>query len=242
MAPEADGKASHRGSACPPKGKGTKGWHLDQVRFYTGVPDAADNQFWSGFWQRKLAMMGRQGVWLFTRPLRYRNRVINLPGGGQHTFLSGEEKGIDVRIALDVVRLGHRNLFDVSLVFSQDQDLSEVAEEIRVMAQEQGRWIKMASAFPTSPTSRNRRGINKTDWLPIDRTTSNNDPWNLRSAIRNNNWPDNRNNSIGLRLGLPQLGEEAGGPRRTGRRPVLRPPGPAAKRSPALRGDSARGW
>ncbi|MEW6487971.1 MAG: SUMF1/EgtB/PvdO family nonheme iron enzyme, partial [Thermodesulfobacteriota bacterium] len=43
----------------------------------------------------------------------------------------------------------------------------------------------------------------------------NNDPWNLRSAIRNNNGPDNRNNNLGLRLVLPQLGEEAGGPRRT---------------------------
>ncbi|MEW6487972.1 MAG: NYN domain-containing protein [Thermodesulfobacteriota bacterium] len=148
-----------------------QGWQLDQVRFYTGVPDASDNPFWSGFWQRKLAMMGRQGVWLFSRPLRYRNRVVDLPGGGQHSFLSGEEKGVDVRIALDVVRMAHRREFDVALVFSQDQDLSEVAEELRVIAREQGRWIKMASAFPASPTSRNRRGINKTDWVRVDRAT-----------------------------------------------------------------------
>lgn len=147
------------------------GWHLDHVRFYTGIPDVIDNPFWSGFWQRKLATMGRQGVWLFSRPLRYRNRVVNLPGGRQHSFLSGEEKGIDVRIALDVVRLAHRGAYDVAVLFSQDQDLSEVAEEVRVIAREQERWIKLASAFPTSPASRNRRGINKTDWLPIDRTT-----------------------------------------------------------------------
>ena len=57
----------------------------------------------------------------------------------------------------------------MALVFSQDQDLSEVADEVRVIAKEQGRWIKMASAFPVSPTARNRRGINKTDWVPIDR-------------------------------------------------------------------------
>lgn len=116
-------------------------------------------------------MMGRQGVWLFSRSLRYRNRIIDLPGGGQHSFLSGEEKGVDVRIALDVVRMAHRREFDVALVFSQDQDLSEVAEELRVIAREQGRWIKMASAFPASPTSRNRRGINKTDWVRVDRAT-----------------------------------------------------------------------
>ena len=65
---------------------------------------------------------------MFSRPLRYRNRVVNLPGGRQHTFLTGEEKGIDVRIALDVIRMAHGREYDVALVFSQDQDLSEVAE------------------------------------------------------------------------------------------------------------------
>ena len=83
--------------------------------------------------------------------------------------MTGEEKGIDVRIALDVIRLAHRQAYDVALVLSQDQDLSEVAEEIRAIAREQGRWIKIASAFPFSPTTRNRRGIAKTDWVRIDR-------------------------------------------------------------------------
>jgi hypothetical protein len=57
----------------------------------------------------------------------------------------------------------------VALVFSQDQDLSEVAAEVRTISMEQSRWIKMASAFPVSPASRNRRGINSTDWIRIDR-------------------------------------------------------------------------
>jgi hypothetical protein len=115
--------------------------------------------------------MGRQGVHIFSRPLRYRNRMVTLPDGTQHTFLAGEEKGIDVRIAVDVIRLAHRRSYDVALILSQDQDLSEVAEEIRVIAKEQGRWIKIASAFPFSPTSRNPRGINKTDWIRVDRPT-----------------------------------------------------------------------
>lgn len=33
------------------------------------------------------------------------------------------------------------------------------------------RWIKVASAFPFSLTTRNRRGIEKTDWIRIDRGT-----------------------------------------------------------------------
>ncbi len=147
------------------------GWDLVQVRFYTGVPDAADDAFWNHFWTAKLAQMGRSGVYTFTRPLRYRNQTVRLPDGSSHVTLVGQEKGIDVRIALDIVRLAHRHRYDVALVFSQDQDLSEVADEIRVIAQEQQRWIKIASAYPSSPTVRRLRGINKTDWIPFDRQT-----------------------------------------------------------------------
>jgi hypothetical protein len=39
------------------------------------------------------------------------------------------------------------------------RDFSEVAEQIRAIAREQNGWIKIACAFPASPTSRNRRGI-----------------------------------------------------------------------------------
>ena len=31
-----------------------------KARFYTDVPDAADNPFWNHFWQAKGAQMGRQ--------------------------------------------------------------------------------------------------------------------------------------------------------------------------------------
>ena len=148
---------------------GDAGWSLTQTRFYTGVPDAADNAFWHQFWVSKLAAMGRQNAHVFSRSLRYHNRAVTLPDGTTHTFLAGQEKGIDVRIALDIIRMAHRSEYDVALVFSQDQDLSEVAQEIRVMAAEQGRWIKVACAFPISPTTRNRRGINGTDWIRIDR-------------------------------------------------------------------------
>jgi hypothetical protein len=109
-----------------------------------------------------MAVMGRQGIYVFSRTLRYRNRSITLPDGTQYTFLSGEEKGIDVRIALDIIRFAHNDDYDVALVFSQDQDLSEVAEEVRVIAKERERWIKIACAFPFSPTAKNPRGISIT--------------------------------------------------------------------------------
>jgi len=148
-----------------------QGWRLAQTRFYTGVPDPSDNAFWGHFWTAKLAVMGTRGVQVYSRPLRYRNKTIRLPRGETTTVLVGQEKGIDVRIALDVVRLALDMHYDVALVFSQDQDLSEAAEEIRLIAARQSRWIKIACAFPVSPTSRNRRGVNKTDWIRIDRAT-----------------------------------------------------------------------
>jgi hypothetical protein len=114
--------------------------------------------------------MGTRGVRTFQRPLRYRNQTVTLPDGTTTTTLVGQEKGVDVRLALDVVRLARERAFDVALLFSQDQDLSEVADELRAIARDQNRWIKPACAFPQSPTARNRRGVNKTDWIPIDRT------------------------------------------------------------------------
>ena len=148
-----------------------EGWELCQVRFYTGYPDPDDNPFWNHFWTSKFAQMGRQGIHVFSRTLRYRNETIIQPDGRESTVMVGREKGIDVRLALDILLLGFRREYDVAVVFSQDQDLSEVADEIRILAKSQGRWIKIVSAFPMSPTSKNRRGINGTDWLKVDRET-----------------------------------------------------------------------
>lgn len=126
---------------------------------------------WNRFWTNKLASMGRQGITVFSRPLRYRNKVVSLPDGTTHSFLHGEEKGIDVRIALDLIGKAVRNEYDVAIVFSQDQDLSEVADEIRTIAKQQDRWIRMACAYPVSPAAGNKRGINGTQWIKIDRAT-----------------------------------------------------------------------
>jgi len=144
-----------------------KGWKLIETRFYTGIPDASDKPFWNHFWNAKLAVMGTRGIKSFTRPLRYRNKAITLPDGTTCTALVGVEKGIDVKIALDVLILSLKKAYDVALIFSQDQDLSEATEEVKVIAKQQERWIKIACAYPLSPTSKDKRGINNTDWFQI---------------------------------------------------------------------------
>lgn len=144
-----------------------KAWNLVQTNFYTGVPDPIDDPRWNHFWTAKLAAMGRQGVKVFSRSLRYRNQTFTLPDGTIHSFLHGEEKGIDVRLALDIVSSANRNEYDVALIFSQDQDLSEVADEIREISRMHNRWIKIACAYPVSPTTKNRRGINNSEWIKL---------------------------------------------------------------------------
>jgi uncharacterized LabA/DUF88 family protein len=147
----------------------SNGWYLKSTHFYTGIPSELDNKKWNHFWSAKLADMGRKGIKLFKRPLRYRNQFIKLDDGSVKTVPVGQEKGVDVRIALDIVRAVRMKECDVAVVFSQDQDLSEVADEVRTIAAEQGRWVKIASVVPISASATNKKGINKTDWIMLDK-------------------------------------------------------------------------
>lgn len=146
-------------------------WQFQDVYFYTGVPDAGDKPFWNHFWNAKLAVMGTRGVKTFQRALRYHDQEVLLSDGSLSTVRVGQEKGIDLRLALDVVRLSLEQAFDVAVIFSQDQDLSELADEVRRISTQQDRWVKLACAFPVSSGYANRRGINKTDWIRIDKNT-----------------------------------------------------------------------
>ena len=84
---------------------GHKAVTLTRARFYTGVPSAQDNPRWNHFWNAKLAVLGTRNVVTFSRELRYQNTRIKLPDGSEHTTLVGHEKGVDIRLALDIVRL-----------------------------------------------------------------------------------------------------------------------------------------
>jgi uncharacterized LabA/DUF88 family protein len=136
-----------------------QGWDLQEVRFYTGIPDGKREQALFDAWQSKLDRMETKGVVTVTRPLRY-------DSSGK-----AREKGIDIRIALDIVRLGRLGKFDVGLIFSQDQDLIEAVHELREIAKEQTRWVKLASAYVQHGDAKyTTRGIYDTQWLPIDQT------------------------------------------------------------------------
>lgn len=123
----------------------------------------------TAFGPPSLPAWGKRRIRTFSRSLRYRNQTVTLPDGRVTTILTGQEKGIDIRIALDVVRLAREGHYDVALIFSQDQDLSEVADEVKAISIQQQRWIRIACAFPISPTYQNKRGINGTEWIKFER-------------------------------------------------------------------------
>jgi len=146
-----------------------KGWTLAGIRFYTGVPSAEESPLWHDCWARRRTALHRSGITVISRPLRYRTRIIRDQGGTPHRVSVAQEKGIDLRLGLDVVRMARDGEFDVVLIFSQDQDLAEVAREIRKIAHDRGCWLKIASAFPDGPNASSKRGIGRTDWFRMDR-------------------------------------------------------------------------
>lgn len=157
-------------------------WTLKRVHFYTGIPSIKEDSSWNNFWANKLASMGQRGIKVFKRELRYRENTIECPNGaefifeekkvqcphsGKFKFRIPKEKGIDIRLAIDVLRSVLNNESDVIIIFSQDQDLTEVVMEIKKIAASQKRWLTIISAFPVATHSTNNRGINDTDWFKL---------------------------------------------------------------------------
>lgn len=167
-----------------------KGWRPTLTRFYTGVPNAVESPMWTAYWANRVLALKRAGVHVTTRPLRYRRAAVIdhngdpvLEDDGQPVVsVTPQEKGIDVRLALDLVSCARTKQFDIALIFSQDQDLQEVVQEIADIAKEQDRWIRVACAFPGGPNASSGRGIDKTDWFKMDQEFYDKclDPWDYR--------------------------------------------------------------
>ena len=125
---------------------------LKQIRFYTGVPDPHKGnvqEFWHGFWGNKLRYLGSQGVYV------YRGRVN----------AGGQEKGVDVSIAIDLIRMTYDRLFDVAILISQDADFIPAVKLAKGLARSQKRFIGLECAYPDNPLR--RRGIVGAEWFRI---------------------------------------------------------------------------
>ena len=138
------------------------GWSLRSARFYTGVPRFRG--------EREVA---RFLGCAFSRDARARNRsrveavaLRSASARGRHRARKRDR--CSHRARCDFRRLP-KTKCDVAVIFSQDQDLAETAAEIRRIAVCEKRWIRIACAYPQSEKSANRRGINNTDWIALDR-------------------------------------------------------------------------
>ena len=110
---------------------------LAEVRLYTGRPDAylqpaahRANVLQCQAWEQA-------GCSVFTRQLRYPYGWPDNAGGQRP-----QEKGIDVRMALDIALLAYKGHYDVGVVCSADTDLIPAIEE--VLADERGIQVEVA--------------------------------------------------------------------------------------------------
>ena len=86
----------------------------------------------------------------------------------KRTRSTPREKSIDVRIALDMVRLARERRYDAAILFSQDQDFAPAVQEVKAIAQQQKRWIQLVCAFPDDPRASSRKGIRGCDWFRME--------------------------------------------------------------------------
>lgn len=138
-----------------------------QVYFYTGMPVAKYSPHWHKFWSNKIAALEEAGVHTFTRPLRYLTETDPSQPTG-YKILNTREKGIDLRIALDVMEAARRPDCTDIMIVSRDQDFYEVVEKIDHYCKFEGRDIEVWSAYPDGGNGpKHLRGIDGTRQLRI---------------------------------------------------------------------------
>lgn len=145
------------------------GWTPTLVRFYTGIPDTNRDPMWGGYWNSRILALKRSRVHVTTRKLRYREERVIGPTGEEEVVVTPQEKGVDVRLALDLVKCARKRQFNVAVLFSQDQDLAEVVDEVKEIATEQDRPITICCPFPYGPAATSKRGVDRTQWFRMSR-------------------------------------------------------------------------
>lgn len=148
----------------------TPGRMASAIYYYIGVARSEHDQQSHEWWNRKLAATGKLGVKIVRRNLKPRELKIELSGVVHHrsTNLKLIEKGIDLRLGLDLVKHTIAQLFDVAIIFSQDGDLAEAVQDAYEIAAQQRRRISIECAYPVDGTTQ-QFGIKKAAPIEFDR-------------------------------------------------------------------------
>lgn len=140
----------------------------DHIGFYTGMPVRRYSPQWAAFWTNKIAAMQEDGIDTYTRNLQYTYEDdAESPTGFK--ILTTREKGIDMRIALDVMAAARRDDCGAIIIVSRDQDFTEVVKDVKIMADFSGRDIEVWSAYPDGGNGPSHlRGIAGTKQMTVN--------------------------------------------------------------------------
>ena len=85
-----------------------------------------------------------------------------------------------------MVRATYDQLYDVSIIVSQDWDFGPAVRLAKEIARRQNRSLVFESGFPVGPGSRSHREFPEQTWVEIDKTTYDAclDPRDYRPIIR----------------------------------------------------------
>jgi len=145
---------------------------LYDVYVYTGIhdprkcPENLKNNaiYWNRYWANKLGILGNKGVKIFTRYLIYQklDKIVR-----NKRIFKPNEKGIDVKIALDILQHASYGLYDLAIIFSTDSDLLPAIEEIKKLRDYREVWLDVNCAYIYCPEKGLERGLPNIDWLRI---------------------------------------------------------------------------
>ena len=135
---------------------------LEQVSVYSGVPSSNRNPVGNAAalsqFARWKTLANNQGVNLHieTRPLDYRTGAPR-------------EKGIDVKLALDILKAAYNKTVDVIVLFSGDPDLLPALEEATALglACESAYWVNGRRQLPKRPCILWEHALDNADYRQV---------------------------------------------------------------------------
>lgn len=134
---------------------------ISEIRFYTGIPTHERDKLGRNYWERLFARFRNDGITVTHRDLKYNEAGV------------AREKGIDLRIGLDLVRRVADGACDAVILFSQDTDLQEAVTEAKFMlARERNltgneRFVHFFCAFPRTGDVMTNHGVRGMQWIPL---------------------------------------------------------------------------
>ena len=140
-----------------------------------GLQDAGAQSCGNSFLHRRPRSGSRAFTAVLARLLVEQDKVPAEPRGlrlsGQGECRRAGKEGVDVSLALDLVRATYERWYEVAIVVSQDWDFGPAVRLAKEIARTQDRRLVFESAFPLGPGSHSRRGVPGTIWVPIDQAT-----------------------------------------------------------------------